>query len=223
MTVDKSTMKFIIKDRNVRVENDDSYTDEEIHGLITQSMIVCIMARLDRFLKLVRRHMAGMKDSGSYVPKLADHKRMLREFTTPHLLRMAIVARFASSTHRSGLTSARSANHVSDIDAFKYNSYVATAQHAQFPSRPWMDAAHVANHMGVPTANFATFNTPANAVQTAVRQAAEATRNATAGQADAQRESKLLLRPLRMLSMEMNTSVALHPVDTTLVLLEGIF
>ena len=128
--------KIVIEKRNVRVKGDSSYDDERIHALITQSMVICIMSRLDRFLKLVRAKMVGMSNLTGFVPTGPDHVQFLQEWTTPHLLRLAIVSRFVSPNHREHIKSRRgkdfpsaTATDTGGLDS-RANRYEALAQYA---------------------------------------------------------------------------------------------
>jgi hypothetical protein len=106
-----------IEDRNVvfRKKNDSIPLPNDItQNVITYAMVVVIMKRLNLFLKLVRGEMDAGKHSQSTQPidlheKLVISNRIneLHDMTRSHMLRMAIISRFASPTHVDFLTKTR--------------------------------------------------------------------------------------------------------------------
>lgn len=106
-----------IEHRNVVFEskgNSTTLQNDTMQVVVTNAMIISIMERLDRFLKLVRAQMANsdyqttdMMDKERKDRVIEGHLNRLHDLTRSHMLRMAIIARFASPTHTDGLRKAR--------------------------------------------------------------------------------------------------------------------
>ena len=106
-----------IEHRNVVFKakgNGTALPNESTQIIITNAMLVSIMERLDRFLKLVRAAMAA--DNGNPTDMMSKmrkdsvlegHKDRLHDLTRSHMLRMAIISRFASPTHVNKLKESR--------------------------------------------------------------------------------------------------------------------
>lgn len=102
-----------IQNRNVVFH--DKNGDAVLHNdnmlvLLTQSMIISVMERLDRFLKLVRLEMGtanrptDMMEMDRKEKTKRENLDRLRNLTRSHMLRMAIISRFASPRHVERLT-----------------------------------------------------------------------------------------------------------------------
>ena len=106
-----------IEHRNVVFKNKGNTTplpNDTTQIVITNAMIISIMERLDRFLKLVRAEMAAdnfqptdMMTNMRKDKVIEGHMDRLHDLTRSHMLRMAIISRFASKTHVENLKTSR--------------------------------------------------------------------------------------------------------------------
>ena len=106
-----------IQHRNVVFKNKGNTTplpNDTTQIVITNAMIISIMERLDRFLKLVRAEMAAdnfqptdMMTNMRKDKVIEGHVDRLHDLTRSHMLRMAIISRFASKTHVENLKTSR--------------------------------------------------------------------------------------------------------------------
>lgn len=107
-----------IKNRNVVFESANggaTLHNDNMQLVLTNAMIISLMERLDRFLKLVRNEMATANRPTDMMMRdrredaKTEHLDRLHDLTRSHMLRMAIIARFASPKHVERLRESRKA------------------------------------------------------------------------------------------------------------------
>jgi len=113
-----------IEHRNVVFTNKGNPTplpNDTTQNVITNAMIFIIMERLDRFLKLVRGEIADnfqptdMMTNMRKDKVIQGHMDRLHDLTRSHMLRMAIISRFASKTHVENLKKSRLAGNFTTL------------------------------------------------------------------------------------------------------------